>query len=95
MKPHLQILFNLCRYEQSCNTGQNITYLLRLYEQYDLNSLIFKKHTIKINRVNPLLEDEDWKIEMIKEMCLSKMSFLETTIEENDINTMLDIICTE
>ena len=95
MKPHLQILFNLCRYEQSCNTGQNISYLSKLYEHYDLSTLIIKKQQIKINRVNPLIEDEEWKIEMIKEMCLSKMGFMETNIEENDINTMLEIICTE
>ena len=43
----------------------------------------------------PLKKDEEWIVEMIEEMCLSKLGFIATDIEENDIITMLDIICTE
>ena len=95
IKPHLQKLFNLCKSDQSSNTGQNITYLLKLYEISDLNTLISKKHIVKSNRVNPISEDEKWKLEMIKEICKSKMGFLETDVEKNDLETMLEIICTE
>ena len=42
IKTHLQILFNLCKSDQSCNSGQNLTYLLNLYETfYELNYKIF------------------------------------------------------
>ena len=85
----------MCLSDQSCNTGENLTSLLNLYETYDLRTLILKKHTVKINRVNPILEGEEWKCQMIKEMCLSKMGFLPTDIGKNDIETMLEIICTE
>ena len=95
IKPYLQILFTMCLSDQSCNTGENLTSLLNLYETYDLRTLILKKHTVKINRVNPILEGEEWKCQMIKEMCLSKMGFLPTDIGKNDIETMLEIICTE
>ena len=94
-KPHLQILFNLCKQDQSCNTGQNISYLTRVCEMENLNEMIMNKHLIKNRRINPLLEDEEWKVQMIEEMCLSKLGFNETDIEDNDINTMLEIICTE
>ena len=94
-KPHLQILFNLCRSNQSFNTGQNIDFLSREWETLDLEELISKKHLIKNGRINPLEEDEIWKIEMIQEMCLAKMGMLESDSEEDDTKTMLEIIFTE
>ena len=61
----------------------------------DLEELISKKHLIKNGRINPLEEDEGWKIEMIQEMCLAKLGMVESDSEENDTKTMLEIICTE
>ena len=61
----------------------------------DSETLISKKHLIKNSRINPLEEDEVWKIEMIQEMCLSKLGLLEGDSDENDTKTLLDIICTE
>ena len=89
------MLFNLCRSHQSCNTGQNINFLSRDWDTLDLETLISKKHLIKNSRINPLEEDEVWKIEMIQEMCLSKLGLLEGDSDENDTKTMLEIICTE
>ena len=94
-KTHLQVLFNLCKQDQSCNTGQNIQYLLSYFEVESLRDLIIKKPFIKTKRIYPLRKDEEWRIKMIEEMCLSKMGFLETNIEESDITIMLEIICTE
>ena len=94
-KTHLQMLFNLCKQDQSCNTGQNIQYLLTSFEVESLRALIMKKPFIKTKRVYPLKEDEEWRIKMIEEMCLTKLGFLETNLEENDITIMLEIICTE
>ena len=89
------MLFNSCKQNQSCNTGQNIEYLLTLCKVESLNSLIMKKQLIKNGRIYPLKEDEEWLVEMIEEMCLSKLGYIATDIEEKDINTMLDIVCTE
>ena len=61
----------------------------------NLNKMIMNKHVIKNRRINPLLEDEEWKVQMIEEMCLAKLGFNETDIEDNDINTMLELVCTE
>ena len=94
-KTHLQMLFNLCKQNQACNTGQNIEYLLTLCKVESFNSLIMKKQVIKNGRIYPLKEDEEWLVEMIEEMCLSKLGFIATDIEEKDINAMLDIVCTE
>ena len=94
-KTHLQMLFNLCKQDLSCNTGQNIEYLVTLCKVENLNALIMKRQFIKNERIYPLKKDEEWIVEMIEEMCLSKLGFIATDIEENDIITMLDIICTE
>ena len=94
-KPHLQTLFNLCIANQACNTGQNVSHLLKMYELNDLKALIMEKQVIKNKRIHPLLEDESWKVEMIEEMCLTKMGFIEGDEEEKDIKTFLEIICTE
>ena len=94
-KQHLKTLYNLCIGDQSCNTGQNMSYLLKLYEANDQRKLFSQKHAIKTKRIHPLLEDETWKMEMIEEMCLVKMGFIEGEDEEKDINTFLEIICTE
>ena len=94
-KPHLQIIFNICKSDLSCNTGQNIDFLSREWDTQDLDSLISKKHLVKSSRINPLEEDEEWKIKMIEEMTLSKLGFLEKECDANDTEIMLEIICTE
>ena len=53
-KPHLQALYSMCIKDQSCNTGQNISHLLKTYELSDLNSMIKEKHVIKNKRLHPL-----------------------------------------
>ena len=57
--------------------------------------MIKEKHVIKNKRLHPLLDDETWKVEMIEEMCLTKLGFIEGDDEANDIKTLLEIICTE
>jgi hypothetical protein len=94
-KNQLQVLVNLCHQDQSSNTGQNIAFLMDAYESDTLNSLINKKHNIKKHRINPLEEGEEWKIEMLKELSLAKLGFLETDLEEADISTWLEIIATD
>ena len=94
-KPQLQILFHLCKSNFSTNTGKNIGFLSKVYEKFSLNSLIESKHMIKKNRVNPLEEGEDWKINIIEELSLAKFGFLEIDLNENDIEVMLELIATE
>ena len=94
-KSQLQALVNLCLQDHSSNTGQNVAYLLDVYESINLNALIAKKQNIKKQRVNPLEEGEEWKIEMIEELSLAKLRFLEIDLEEKDINTWLEILATD
>ena len=94
-KLHLQALFNLCKQDQSSNTGQNISFLLNSCDCTNINDLIIKRNSIKNDRINPLEEGEEWKVMMIEELSLIKMGFVEDDMNEDDVNIMLEIITTE
>ena len=88
-KINLQVLLNICRYDQSSNTGQNISYLMRCHELVNLEQLIKSKFDIKNKRIHPLEEGEVWKIALIEELSMIKLGFLEIEMDEKDINKML------
>ena len=46
-------------------------------------------------RLNPLEEGEDWKIDLIEELSLAKMGFLEIDLDESDIAVMLHSLTTD
>ena len=82
-------------FKSGLNTGQNVSHLLKMYELNNVRTLIKEKQVIKNKRIHTLPEDESWKVEMIEEMCLTKMGFIEADEEEKHIKTFLEIICTE
>ena len=85
-KIHFQMLFNICKQDLSSNTGQNIAYLFSTYDYKNLMDLIKSKHLIKKkNRLNPLENDEEWKIQLIQELSLTKLGFLDMDLDESDI----------
>ena len=53
------------------------------------------QHVIKKARVNPLQEGEDWKPNMIKEICLAKKGFLDIELENGILDDLLESISTE
>ena len=80
------------KYMQS-NTGQNLDYLLQKYNCKTLEELINKKQSIKVNRGNPLLDDEGWKPSFINEICSIKMGYLEADIDEKILDDILTNLC--
>ena len=94
-KDHLQVLFNFCQRNQLSNTGRNIHYLEQQYEVDSLKDLINKKQVIKKIRVNPLKDDEEWKIGIIEELSLCRRGCLEIELKDDDIDAMLEAIATD
>ena len=94
-KDHLQVLFNITQRNQLTNTGRNITYLQCQYEANSIKDLIKKKQDIKKTRVNPLENEEEWKIEIIEELSLCRRGCLEIEMEDKDIDAMLEAITTD
>ena len=75
--------------------GKNIEYQLTLYQKDSVSSLIDSKFNIKRTRVNPLLENEDWKINLIEELSLIKAGFLTADLEQEVLEEMLETLTTE
>ena len=50
------------------------------------------KNLIKVTRVYDLPKEEEWKPKIIEELCLMKMNLLESAIEEDEIDFLLDEI---
>ena len=74
------------------NTGQNLDYLLQKYNSKTLEELINNEQSIKSNRVNPLLDDEEWKPIFINEICSIKMGYLEADIDKKILDEILSIL---
>ena len=68
---------------------------MNLYENDELSSLIQSKFEIKRTRVNPLLDNEDWKINVIKELSLIKSGFLTTDMEQEVLKDVLETLSME
>ena len=94
-KPEMKLLFNMCENNQHSNTGQNLNFLKSTYSLNSLEELIQNKHSIKKIRVNPLEEGEDWKPNMIKEICLAKKGFIDIGLEDEILEDLLNSICIE
>ena len=88
-KINLQVLLNICRYDQSSNTGQNISYLMRCHELIKLEQLMKNKFYITNKRIHPLEEGEEWKMALIEELSMRKLGFLDIEMDKKDINRML------
>ena len=71
------MMLNICQNDLSSQTGQNIRTLLNLYDIEDLTSLLKQGQTIKKMRVNPLEDDEDWKVNILEELCLAQNGLIE------------------
>ena len=95
LKPQMTMLINYCVSNQNSNTGKNVDYLLTLYQKDSVSSLIDSKFDIKRTRVNPLLENEDWKINLIEELSLIKAGFLTADLEQEVLEEMLETLTTE
>ena len=65
------------------------------YEANSIKDLIKKKQDIKKTKVNPLENDEEWKIGIIEELSLCRRGCLEIEMEDEDIDAMLEAITTD
>ena len=82
----------LLKHNKKSNTGQNISFLIEKYKFSELDELLMSKNLIKFTRVYDLPKEEEWKPKIIEELCLMKMNLLESAIEEDEIDFLLDEI---
>ena len=93
-KSLLKLIFT-CSTDLSSLTGQNVAYLLSKYKKTSLKELTLEKYLIRKIRVYPLQMEESWKINLIEEISLMKLSLLEVEFDMDNIEEILEHICTE
>ena len=76
-------------------TGQNVGFLLAKFKKQSLDQLILDKAKIQNSRVYFLSEEESWKINLIEEISLCKKNQLEIQFDEEDLEAILSLVCTD
>ena len=57
-------------------------------------SLINMKDEIKMTRVNPLEEDEEWKPILLDELCLAKHGLINLEFDPAYIDMIIEVVAT-
>ena len=94
-KVHIQMLLALSKNDLTSNTGLNISYLFKKYECTDLPELLSKQNHVKLTRVYKHPKEEQWKANMIEELCLMNLGLIEGPIEKDEIEFLLEELCTK
>ena len=94
-QPLLGLLFNACKNNIISQTGQNIKYLLDKFKKLSLIDLILERHEVKKKRVYTALEDEVWKVDLLKEIAYIKRGQLGLDFDEANLEDILKHICSE
>ena len=93
-KKHIKVLVGLSEANKMTNTGQNICFLMHKYDYDTIVDLIDMKHKITHTRVYELHENEIWKTKIIEELSLMKLGLLEEALDEDEIEFLLENLCT-
>ena len=69
--------------------------MLGKYDKPHLKDLVMEKFRVRKARVNPISENEEWKIEVIKEISLIRKGYLETEFDIPHLEEILSVVCTD
>ena len=90
------MLFSSVRWDLSFITGTNIAYLLGKYDKPHLKDLVMEKFRVRMAGVNPISDNEEWKVKVIKEIFLLKGYLkIEIYIPHLEEIFILSIVCTD
>ena len=89
------MIFHFCSSDLSSFTGQNIHFLKDKYEKSTVKELITAKNAVKNTRVYPLQNQEAWKEILIEEIALSRAELIEIDFDTEELQKILEFVCTE
>ena len=93
-KTLLNLIFSSCFQDLRSLTGQNLRFLLQKHGKLSLADLIADRVVIKKSRVYPLPDEEVWKTKIIEDICLLKKDQLEIAFDLENLEDILQHICT-
>ena len=91
----MKIIFSVVKSDLSTMTGQNLNFLLVKYNMPSTESMLSRRCEVKWSRVNPLEEEDNWKVTLIEEICLAKKDFIDINFCEEDLEEILKFVCTD
>ena len=94
-KNSLRLIFSSCSVDQGSVTGQNVAHLLQKYGKLSVQELTMDKQSIKVARIYPLQREELWKTSMIEEITLLKKGLVDIDFDLDNLEQILELICTE
>ena len=93
-KSLIRLVFSSCSGDLHSLTGQNLAFILLKYQKLTLPALTAERTRIKKCRVYPSTEEDSWKIKLIEEIALLKKNHLEINFTSDDLEDILEYICT-
>ena len=94
-KQLIKLLFHSCSQDMSTVTGQNMKFLLSKYSKYSMAALFSEKDVIKNARVYSLQENDLWKVNLMQDFSLVKKNLLELPFEIENLDEILEEVCTQ
>ena len=89
-----KLLFHSCSVDLSSVTGRNMNFLLVKHGKASQDELFRDKYEIKKSRVYNISAEENWKTMMMKEISLAKKNHLEIQFDNDELDEILEYICT-
>ena len=94
-KSLLRLILNSCCADLSSQTGQNLEFLLKKYKKLTAKELILSKKQVKSAPVYPISSQENWKVNLAEEISLIKAGLMDIDFDIEDLEEILEHICTE
>ena len=76
-------------------TGQNLNLLMVKYKLTSMENMLSRRCEVKWSRVNPLVEEEKWKLSVIEDISLAKKDIVDINFDEEDLEEILKFVCTD
>ena len=68
---------------------------MQKFKKESIDQLIMDKQKLKNLRVYSLPEEENWKVNLIEEISLLKKNQLDISFDPEQLETILDYVCTD
>ena len=93
-KDEVKLLYNICKDDQTTITGSNLKYLMESYGYYTIDKLFENRQNISRAVVNPMNENELWKVSLLEELVDIKDGRKEVEMSEQEVEDLLLFVST-
>ena len=94
IKKEVRLLYNICKYDQTTITGSNLKYLMDSYELSSIEKLFENRFNIAKNIVNPMGEEELWKISLVEDLVDIRDGRKEVELTKQEVEDLIFIVST-